>query len=61
MPSGWMPDARHDTRTAFLFDPRLDPRHDPLSRVTTKNVSIRRTTQRHSHRPRAAGGRPATR
>jgi hypothetical protein len=53
MPSGWMPDARHDRRTAFLFDARRDPRHDAQRDAATKNTGRRRTTHRHSHRPRA--------
>jgi hypothetical protein len=51
MPSGWMPDARHDRRTAFLFDPRYDAQR--AAATSAKRASARRTTHRHSHRPRA--------
>jgi len=51
MPSGWMPDARHDRRTAFLFDPRYDAQR--AAATSAKRASTRRTTHRHSHRPRA--------
>ena len=53
MPSGWMPDARHDTRTAFLFASRPDPRHHAQRTSAGERASTRRTTHRHSHRPRA--------
>ena len=43
MPSGWMPDARHDSRTAFLFDPR---RADEAR--TTR--AVRRTRTHRPHR-----------
>jgi hypothetical protein len=51
MPSGWMPDARHDTRTAFLFDARHDAQRVSKKR-DSRHVSTRRTAHKVARRPR---------
>ena len=72
MPSGWMPDARHDTRTAFLFAAERAPERTPHPARAHRTKRTRRTTlHRHHHaiargrqhppsRARARGGLLAT-
>jgi hypothetical protein len=53
MPSGWMPDARHDSRTAFLFDPRHQSAHKPAQTWTAHRPRTRRPTHSMIRRPHA--------
>ncbi len=56
MPSGWMPDARHDTRTAFLFvtgSERPEPPVRATRRTPAPRTHVRRTAHRTSRHPHA--------
>jgi hypothetical protein len=53
MPSGWMPDARHDRRTAFLFDPRRIEQREASHVRAGRRTHSRRTTHRTVRRPHA--------
>jgi len=48
-----MPDARHDARTAFLFDPRHEAARTRATTRARHRTHTRRTTHRVARRPHA--------
>jgi hypothetical protein len=51
MPSGWMPDARHDLRMRSAFDPRYESKHRTMKHEP-RHVDAHRTAHRVRRRPR---------
>ena len=56
MPSGWMPDARHDKRTSWLFAGTRAASTERTSQVRRAERARQTRTGTHPHGPRHAHG-----